>query len=235
MDCLAAEELRNLEAAYLRGEYETVLLQAGILLRDGENRSDELLYLRGMAALQLQDWDLARESLERLVQEHPKSPWAPHGWLGMGDSFTSSGDFEAALGVYEKFISEGEIGPLAPQSLLRLGKVQRHLGFWDEARGSFERVIREAPESQETAQAKEILESDEFFFTVQVGSFVSQSNAFRLQSELRRRGYSAELRETEAQGRIFHRVRVGRFHRRQDAEDQMRVLQRDGFPARIFP
>ena len=231
----SAEGLRELEAAYLRGEYETVAQKAATQLRGGVGRPDELLYLRGMAALQLRDWDLAWDSLQRLVQEHPKSAWAPHAWLALGDSAASSGNFEAALKVYEKAVSEGGAGPLVPQVYLEMGKIQRHLGLWDPARGSFERVVREAPESQESATAREILKAGDFFFTVQVGSFAGQPNAQRLQAELRRRGYPADLQEVESQGRIFHRVRVGQFRRREEAEDQARTLQKDGFPAKLFP
>ena len=61
------------------------------------------------------------------------------------------------------------------------------------------------------------------------------ANALRLAEELRRRGYEAEVSEAVMGGKLFHRVRIGRFARRPEAEVEARCLAEDGFPARVFP
>ena len=96
-------------------------------------------------------------------------------------------------------------------------------------------VVQKAPASSEAVQAREILRGGTFHFTVQVGAVVSRANALRLESELRRRGYRSQVTETTRQGRLFHRVRVGRFTTRQEAKTQAQRLRQDGFPAKIFP
>lgn len=230
----AQEDISSIRGAFLREEYETVVRETGREMGRG-GAEDELLYLRGVSALKLRDWDLARSALTRLVEEHPVSPWTPQGWLALGDSWMGAGRPERALAVYGKVIRERRAGDLAPQALSRLGKAQRELGLWQEARSSLEQVTRAAPDSAEAAQAREMLGREDFFFTVQVGSFVTRPNADRLAQELQRRGYPAEVSEAVMDGKIFHRVRIGRFAKRSEAEDEARRLSGDGFPARIFP
>lgn len=146
-----------------------------------------------------------------------------------------SGHPERALEVYGKVLREGRMGHLTPQALFRLGRVQRELGLWEEARATLEQMARTAPDSAEAVQARGILGSDDFFFTVQVGSFVTRANAIRLAQELQRRGYRVEVSEAMMGGKAFHRVRIGRFARRSEAETEARRLSKEGFPARIFP
>lgn len=232
----AAEELSAIQGAFLRGEYETVVRETGRgLERQGQAGEDELLYLRGVSALKLRDWEMARAALNRLVDEQPASPWAPHAWLALSDTWMWAGQPERSLEILERVLREGRAGQLTPQALFRQGKVQRELGLWDAARASFEQAARAAPDSAEAGQAKGILARDDFFFCVQVGSFVTRANAARLAQELQRRGHAAEVSEAMMSGKLFHRVRVGRYAKRGEAEEESRKLEADGFPARIFP
>jgi tetratricopeptide (TPR) repeat protein len=150
------------------------------------------------------------------------------GWIGRGN-------VEEALRIYQEMLEIHQAKAFEPFLLLRIGKLQQHLGRWDDARSSLETVIRQFPQSEEAIEAKGILETDAFFFTVQVGAFLSRSNALRLQAELKRLGYPAEVDEVTLQGRVFHRVRVGRFSRRSEAEEQAEALHQHGFPSKIFP
>ncbi len=231
----AGEDPGSLQAAFLRGEYETVLTGTARQLGAGAERTDEMLYLHGVSALKLRDWETARASLGRLVREYPESSLAPHAWLAIGDSWAGSGDPEKAAEAYARLASGDRDTPLLPQAVFRLGKAQSDLGQWSQAQRSFERVLKEAPGSAEAAWAREILDRGDFFFTVQVGAFVSRANAVKLESELRRRGYEPELSQTSTQGKVFHRVRVGRFERREEAQAQAEQLRKEGFPAKLFP
>lgn len=228
------EDIRSIQGAFLRGEYESVVRETGGPPGRGA-AEDEVLYLRGVSALKLRDWELARLALVRLVEAYPSSRWAPHAWLALSDGWMGSGDPQRALEVLERALREGRAGHLTPQALVRLGKAQRELGLWEEAKGSLGQAARAAPGSSEAAEAQEILDRDDFFFCVQVGSFITRANALRLAQELRRRGYEAEVSEAVMGGKLFHRVRIGRFARRPEAEVEARRLADDGFPARIFP
>lgn len=234
---LAAEDLPALQAAFLRGEYETVVRGTRSLLGEGSGKAetDSLLYLQGVSALKLRDFDLARSSLGRLLEDHPQSTWAGQAWLALGDSWEASGNDPQALDGYGRVLRESAAEDLHPQAALRLGKVQRRMGVWQGAKETLESVAARWPETPEGAQAREFLAGGDFYFTVQVGAFVSRSNALKLAAELKRRGYDAEVGETAMQGRIFHRVRVGRFLTKQEAEEMARRLQGDGFPGKVFP
>lgn len=233
----AAEETPGLQAAFLRGEYEKVVRATQDMLRHGTDQADgdTLLYLQGLSALKLRDFELAQTSLSRLLEEYPRSRWRGQAWLALGDGWEASGNEAKALEVYRRFLEERESADLYPQAALRLGKIQRRLGMWEEAKATLESIQAKASAGPEAAQAGEILRSGDFYFTVQVGAFVSRSNALKLAAELKRLGYEAEVSEAAMQGRIFHRVRIGRFTGRQEAEELARRLQEEGFPGRVFP
>lgn len=70
-------------------------------------------------------------------------------------------------------------------------------------------------------------------FTVQVGSFIRQSNALRLKEKLQKvHGgvYIIELKTPEAR---YYRVRLGRFSTRQEAYTFAMRLAKDGYTAFI--
>ncbi|MBI3333817.1 MAG: SPOR domain-containing protein [Candidatus Omnitrophica bacterium] len=158
----AAEDLDSLQAAFLRGEYAEVEQKSRELLqRSGSKDEEDLLYLQGVSALKLDDAELARASLERLIRRHPDGRWA--------------------------------------------------------------------------ARARELLESDDLLFSVQVGAFRTRENALRLKAELERRGYPAAVNRAEMGGDEFHRVRVGRFSKREEAEEERKRLDAQGFPGKVVP
>lgn len=231
----AAEDLTSLQAAFLAGRYEQVLSETEMRLkRSGESR-DLLLYLRGVAALKMQDVETATLHLHELLTHHPKSQWLAYAWLALGDAFQTAGQPERALEVYNNFLKSGRADPLKLQLSYRMAQLQRELGQWDQARDSLQSLVAESPRSAEGQEARQMLEGGDFYFSIQVGAFVSRANALKLQSELNRRGYPAEVSETLAQGRTFYRVRVGRFSTRDQAGVQAHALKEEGFPARIVP
>ena len=103
------------------------------------------------------------------------------------------------------------------------------------ARSTLQEIAEKYPKSPWCSRANELLHLDDFYFTVQAGAFESKANALRLQSELARRGYDTSISDTVMQGRRIHRVRVGRFARREEAEREAERLRVDGFPTRVFP
>jgi len=55
-------------------------------------------------------------------------------------------------------------------------------------------------------------------YTVQVGAFKSRENAHNLKEELRTRAKDVRVEPYGLDGEVYHRVRVGRFSKREDAE-----------------
>jgi rare lipoprotein A len=66
-------------------------------------------------------------------------------------------------------------------------------------------------------------------YTIQVGAFISRSNAFRLMDELRKTYRDAYVTELETAGDTYYRVRVGRFNEREEARRFAVRLARDGY------
>lgn len=231
----AADDSTNLHAAFLRGEYGLVISKTEAILEKGSSREDELLYLQGMSALKVGDCALARASLSRLVEDHPASPWRALGLLGIGTSFEMEGKPEEALQAYTRLLDEKLAKEISPQVNLRLCRLQQRLGLWEPARQGLERLVAAYPATPEAQEAREILQSGDFYFCVQVGAFATKSNAARLVAELDRLGFKAELSQAALNGGLFHRVRVGRFSKREEAQREAQRLQSEGFPAKVFP
>lgn len=65
------------------------------------------------------------------------------------------------------------------------------------------------------------------FYTVQVGSFRSETDAQRLQQQLAQKGYAARLLSITLPGKgLWHRVRIGRFAERAEANAMAQRLRR---------
>ena len=231
-----AQETASLQAAFLAEEYGSVLSKTQQLLggRDTQEK-DLLLYLQGVSAFKLRDLDLAIDSLQRLAADYPESSWAVPGQMVLGQLFSASGEDEKALKLYQKLLKEDPTKPMRVQVTFLLGKAQRRLGQWSQARASFESVLSQAPQSPPAQEARQILEGEDFYFTVQVGAFETKANALRLKAECERRGYPTQVSEAFMQGRRLYRVRVGQFSQREEAEQEAQRLKGEGFPARVAP
>jgi cell division septation protein DedD len=62
-------------------------------------------------------------------------------------------------------------------------------------------------------------------WTVQLGSFPKKDVAIKLATNLKQKGYDAYVTVTNIQGKEWHRVRVGRFERRAEAEQLRETLR----------
>jgi cell division septation protein DedD len=71
-------------------------------------------------------------------------------------------------------------------------------------------------------------------WTVQVNAFPEEKSAKTLVDRLRDKGYNAYLSESRVQGRVWYRVRVGRFESRDEAEKTQESLKRKEHLAKAF-
>ena len=71
-------------------------------------------------------------------------------------------------------------------------------------------------------------------WTVQVNAFPDEKSAKTLVDRLRDKGYNAYLSESRIQGRVWYRVRVGRFESRDEAEKTQESLKRKEHLAKAF-
>jgi cell division septation protein DedD len=71
-------------------------------------------------------------------------------------------------------------------------------------------------------------------WTVQVNAFPDENSAKTWVDRLRDKGYNAYLSESRSQGRVWYRVRVGRFESRDEAEKTQESLKRKEHLAKAF-
>jgi cell division septation protein DedD len=71
-------------------------------------------------------------------------------------------------------------------------------------------------------------------WTVQVNAFPDEKSAKTWVDRLRDKGYNAYLSESRIQGRVWYRVRVGRFESRDEAEKTQESLKKKEHLAKAF-
>jgi cell division septation protein DedD len=71
-------------------------------------------------------------------------------------------------------------------------------------------------------------------WTVQVNAFPDEKSAKTWVDRLKDKGYNAYLSESRIQGRVWYRVRVGRFETRDEAEKTQEALKRKEHLAKAF-
>ena len=77
--------------------------------------------------------------------------------------------------------------------------------------------IEKKPEQKsETAKAEKIVEGDKFF-TLQLASFEDEAKAKKMIEPLITKGYAAYYYQVKVKGKMFFRVRCGKFRSREEA------------------
>lgn len=104
-------------------------------------------------------------------------------------------------------------GPAVPKSPDALGDLARSRS---EAAKPAEPAPR--PAAAAAAAAAEAPAADPFQYFVQVGAFRNPEEAEQLRAKLLLQGLQAKVSEREQGGRVVHRVRLGPFERREEAD-----------------
>ncbi len=120
---------------------------------------------------------------------------------------------------------------------LALGEVYAAAGDSPKALALYEQLSRDSRSEPMAPQIQSRMGQlrEGSFFTVQLGAFKSRSNAIRMKQELARRGYGAEVSETQMRGHTFYRVRVGTYPTRGEAGEEATRLAEAGFPGKVVP
>ncbi|MCY4507393.1 MAG: outer membrane protein assembly factor BamD [Acidobacteria bacterium] len=95
----------------------------------GEVEADRLLFERGAAALDENDWRRARQYFVEIRDNYPQSQYRAPARLGIGESYEQEGSTEAyvrALAEFQDFLSLYPTHPRAPFAQYKLGMVHFH-------------------------------------------------------------------------------------------------------------
>jgi hypothetical protein len=160
---------------------------------------------------------------------------------------------EFLLGHYEAVLRYE--GQRSDEVLFLQGASAIKLRNLELARTNLESLLKDYPKSARVPQAQQLLGEVERLakpappppvveaaapepepaIAVQVGAFASETNARKLQSHLAKRGYSASVLFSTDSGYRLFKVRVGRFAKQGEAEEQAKKLRSEGFPAKVVP
>jgi TolA-binding protein len=229
--------LDRLRVSFLKGDYARTIRDCESLLRRSPRKGvrEEAYYLIGVSCLKEGNIEKAQETFNLILKEFPNGKFLDRVHLGIGDSWFLQGDIDKALGVYNNILEKFPDSPSLSIVLFGLGECYQKQGEWANARHCYERLTKEYPLSIEAGKVNEILKSDEFVFTVQVGSFRDKKNAERLKGALINKGYDAYIVKGYTGQTSLYRVRVGKFNTRVSAESLERQLKDEGLPTAIFP
>lgn len=213
---------------YLIGDYEEALMRAKDLPED-----DGVLYFLGLTYIKLGNFPQAREYLIKLTHNYQRSAFYEQGLVRLADSYFLEGNLEKAKASYEELSKRAPSFNYAPLVYLRLAQIANKQGNWPDKKKYLAKLKEKYPQSAEV-RFIDILESNDDFFTIQVGAFSNIGNAVSLKEEIAAR-YEAYIVEDKNHGYILHKVRVGKFKNRKDAERIYGRLIKQGYPAKIYP
>jgi tetratricopeptide (TPR) repeat protein len=188
----------------------------------------------GLSYLKKQDFLAAQDNFQFILKNFKETKFLQQASLGIADLYLLQQDFLNASQSYQNFIRDYPKSDFLSAAYFGLGRSLLKQGQWQEAKIYLTKVEQDYPLSFEAGLAKK-LSSQEFYFTVQVGSFSKQKNAQALCQKLKDNGLDSFLQEETIKDITFYRVRVGKFNSRQQAEDLASQLSQQGYPTKIFP
>jgi len=149
----------------------------------------------------------------------------------LGECYEIMGERQKALKVYRTLLHQFPLSLEAPKAREKIQVIthMRRERRTDNVRGGGE--VGEA-----TGEDLEAGDDGIPIFTLQLGAFSERANAIRMADDLR--GIMEEIRveRVEIDGRIWHRVRVGRYTDREEAEEEAtRIKKRTGYSCKILP
>lgn len=243
-----ALNLDKMKVHYLNGDYPSAIKDGEKMLSSvsggyAENL-DELYYLLGLSYMKQGNLLRASDIFEIILNEFKNSRFKEEAKFSLADTYFLKGDYDKAEELYKSLIKDNPGTKLKAQAYSRIADIGLKNGDAQQRDAYSSRIKQEFPNRSEIKSGVSTLPDlelrpevkEEVFYTVQVGSFSSSSNARNLVDGLKAKGYPAYLEESISQGgdKIF-RVRVGKFTRREEAVALEKKLSLQGHPTKIYP
>ncbi|MCM8770267.1 MAG: tetratricopeptide repeat protein [Candidatus Omnitrophica bacterium] len=231
-----SSDFHNIRVNFLKGDYNACIVEGEKILIDAYHSrdADELYYLLATSYLKTGNYLRAEDIFEILIKEFKDSKFRDEAYIGLGDVCLLEGDFSGAEAKYRELLRINPSTKLISLVTLKLAQVMLKQGKWEEARQYLNKLNEDFPLSLERRLAESFW-NDDFYFTIQVGSFSDANNAKKLSQKLNEKKYPAYVDEFKVNDKITYRVRVGKFNTRQEAEDLAKKLAGLGYPTKIFP
>jgi tetratricopeptide (TPR) repeat protein len=231
-----ALDIDRVKAAFIGGDYKAAILEGEKILADTDKNynADELYYILGFSYLKDGNYLRASDIFEIIINEFKNSRYAPEARLGLADTYFFRGDLQKAKKGYLDLSLDKGASRLKASVYYRLSECEAKLGNTDSAKDYLAKLKQEFPQNIEAGLETCSLVPD-FYYSVQVGSFLSKTNAENLARQLERKGYSAYIEEGTSQGAAIYRVRSGKLATRQEAVKLESRLSGEGYPTKVCP
>jgi len=191
-------------------------------------------YLVGICYLKLANGIRAREYFKKGISDKTDTITLDC-LVGTADSYYTETQYREAIQRYKYILSKYRKIPNEANIVYKMAQSYYHLGDWVKAKKYYKKTKNDYSDSFESEFARDILNQNCFYYTVQVGSFGNKSNAENLIKKLKKSKYSAFIDETRDNLDTFYRVRVGKFSELQEAKKYEQNLKKDGLPTKIYP
>ena len=226
---LFSQDIKKAELLYLRKEYARCIQVCKSIK---SQNIDEALWLEGLSHLALGEYKEARSCFQKIIKK--RSQLQEKAILGFIDSYLFEEKFKKAYSLYKKTSSK-KLSPQTKELLkLRIARVCLKLGKWQEAK-KYLKELQHSPYLLIRKEAEKLLNPDNFYFTLQVGSFINKDNAYKLLEELLKKNLPAYIQESKYKNVLFYRVKVGREKTRQQIQKLKDTLYKLGYPSTIRP
>jgi len=232
MKIAQADEFDEAWIYFLNGKYNISERIVDTLLKN-QNSSPKIYYLKALLLSKGMRFEKSRSYFEKLSFYGGR--WKEYALSGNADTFFLEGKFKKADMLYSAFLNKYPQSGLKSEVMYKYALCLRKEGKWDAAREYFDKLVRKYPSSISSTYARKILTENEFFFTIQIGSFLNYDNAYNLSRKIASLGYEAHIKKIVHKGKLYYRVRVGMFETRLEAENQLKKMASDGFNGMIYP
>jgi tetratricopeptide (TPR) repeat protein len=213
---------------YLYGDYDQAIEKG-----QGLRENDQVLYFLGLVYGKVGDFSKARAVLSRIVKIYSNSELTEPAQIKFADTYFLDNNLLRAKTLYKEMERKSSMREYMPLIYLRLAQIASKEGQWIEKNKYLDLIKKNYSNSSEAKFVK-ILEGYGDAFYIQVGAFSNKSNAHGLKEELRNK-YSVYIVEDRKGGYSLHKVRVGDFKRREDAQRIYSALLKQGYPAHLYP
>jgi len=227
-----AQDISTAWEYFLKGKYNIADRIVNSLLEE-KATSPDLYYLKALILCRTGDFVRARNYLEKL--NFYGAEWAKCALVARGDSFFQEGKLKQAKEIYHTFLKRYPYSNYTPEVIYKYAQILRKEGRWKEAKAYLRQVTNDYPQSLFATFARKLLAEDEFYFCVQVGSFLNYDNAYNLAVKIKKAGYPAYIKKVEYRGQLYYRVRIGKYPDRESVEEVFKQLVKKGFHGLIYP
>lgn len=237
----ATPNFDQVKAFFLESDYKQAIIEGEKLMAQYSHNSaaDELYYILGLSYLKDGNYLRASDIFEIILNEFKDSRFRQEAKLGLGDTYFLRNDFSKAEHVYQELLGANPPNSLKPAIYYRLSQTAFKAGNIQQGKDYMDKLNLDFPLNLESKLDKDICflpnTSDGSYYTVQVGSFSSATNAKNLVQRLSQNDYPAYIEEVALQGKNSYRVRVGKMRSRQEVESLEKSLSQEGYPTKICP